>query len=663
MDRLETFAKTEAGFSIICSDRMQPGKEAKFILILTSGISTARFPFGAVIFREQSLSTGVVLVEEVSGNGNGGADPGETIRIKVELLNASSQAESVTAWMETEQVCLASGEIGSGPVEVPALSGAWMEFDLDISPAVQAGMATLPLRFSGSGAKTIAGITLWLSYAGRTEQGTEILTCQAEPGHSGYFDKTPRKPLGLKWESILPGDGTLVCQPVAAEGRVFVCRKEPAGGITGTGEANFLYTLEDSGGEIIHRKRLPGESIAGPFSISCCTGVVLASCGGYIHAVDVASAEIVWSWSPDPAGERTAWRAGEPTVCAGSVICEFHAASGQEKDFTCALDLFTGKVAWREENGEGRFGTDPPACFDGSVFSVDGSGTLVARKVETGESEWSEDAGIVPAAPVIAWRGKVLATGSNGTICAFDAATGAPAWRFETGGTPAGPACVDPYSGEAVVIVRSGELSRLVTVRLDTGTAGETFSIEGTGFSGIVSAGSGGGCQDAECASAVMFGGSTHGRFDLFERGPGGFAQTAIYSAGDISVLSPSFHDGGAVFVSVNTNEDDRVISFGAQGDPGPAGPRGLTCILPNPFNPSVRIRFDLPRAAGASLVVYDVSGRLVRVLVDGALEAGPHETEWDGRNDRGESLAAGVYFCRLMAGQVRDSRKMILLR
>jgi hypothetical protein len=84
----------------------------------------------------------------------------------------------------------------------------------------------------------------------------------------------------------------------------------------------------------------------------------------------------------------------------------------------------------------------------------------------------------------------------------------------------------------------------------------------------------------------------------------------------------------------------------------------------PNPFNPRTTISFRLDSAASrASLRVYDVSGRLVRTLVDGALAAGDHEVLWRGRDDGGREVASGVYLYRLEADGVSRSRPMVLVR
>ncbi len=92
----------------------------------------------------------------------------------------------------------------------------------------------------------------------------------------------------------------------------------------------------------------------------------------------------------------------------------------------------------------------------------------------------------------------------------------------------------------------------------------------------------------------------------------------------------------------------------------GPVAARiGLRPNSPNPFVGRTSIGFDLPRSGRVSLRVYDVSGRLVRTLADQTMEAGYHAMDWDGRDDGGASLQAGLYFCRLESAAGTDMRRM----
>jgi hypothetical protein len=88
-----------------------------------------------------------------------------------------------------------------------------------------------------------------------------------------------------------------------------------------------------------------------------------------------------------------------------------------------------------------------------------------------------------------------------------------------------------------------------------------------------------------------------------------------------------------------------------------------LHANVPNPFNPITTIRYDLPAAGPVRLAVYDVAGRLVRVLVAGERAAGSYEAVWDGRDQSGRSSPSGSYLARLVAGGKVEVVRMGLVR
>ena len=80
--------------------------------------------------------------------------------------------------------------------------------------------------------------------------------------------------------------------------------------------------------------------------------------------------------------------------------------------------------------------------------------------------------------------------------------------------------------------------------------------------------------------------------------------------------------------------------------------------FLPNPFNPSTNITFNLPEAGLVSLSVYDITGRQVAKLVEGMKPNGQHQIVFNASN-----LSSGVYFARLVAGNFKQVRKMLLVK
>jgi streptogramin lyase len=88
-----------------------------------------------------------------------------------------------------------------------------------------------------------------------------------------------------------------------------------------------------------------------------------------------------------------------------------------------------------------------------------------------------------------------------------------------------------------------------------------------------------------------------------------------------------------------------------------------LLANVPNPFNPSTTIRYELARPQMARLAVHDVRGRLLRSLHNGVLGAGEHVAQWDGRDFAGRAMASGVYVVRLVTDDGGLSRKIVLVR
>ncbi|MCH7761721.1 T9SS type A sorting domain-containing protein [candidate division TA06 bacterium] len=87
----------------------------------------------------------------------------------------------------------------------------------------------------------------------------------------------------------------------------------------------------------------------------------------------------------------------------------------------------------------------------------------------------------------------------------------------------------------------------------------------------------------------------------------------------------------------------------------------------PNPFSaagerPTI-IGYALPQSTQMTLKIYDVTGKTVKTLVEGKQDKGFNRVRWDGRNENGKKVPTGVYFYKLKAGGLTETRKIILLR
>ncbi|MFH2051793.1 MAG: choice-of-anchor D domain-containing protein [bacterium] len=97
--------------------------------------------------------------------------------------------------------------------------------------------------------------------------------------------------------------------------------------------------------------------------------------------------------------------------------------------------------------------------------------------------------------------------------------------------------------------------------------------------------------------------------------------------------------------------------------DGGPPQRTRLLASYPNPFNPQTTVPFIMAEPGHARLVVYDLAGRLVKVLLDETVPAGLQEKVWLGRNARGRPVPSGVYYLRLDAAGRVDMGKTMLLK
>jgi Cohesin domain/FlgD Ig-like domain len=119
--------------------------------------------------------------------------------------------------------------------------------------------------------------------------------------------------------------------------------------------------------------------------------------------------------------------------------------------------------------------------------------------------------------------------------------------------------------------------------------------------------------------------------------------------------FTPIFHPG-AIIVDFRTDVGD---------DDHPTLPTEfkLRQNFPNPFNPTTKIGFSLPRGSDVTLEVYNLLGQKIRTLVRGYRQQGDHVVEFDGLNEGGGSVASGIYFYRIKTDAKSETRKMTLLK
>jgi hypothetical protein len=156
-------------------------------------------------------------------------------------------------------------------------------------------------------------------------------------------------------------------------------------------------------------------------------------------------------------------------------------------------------------------------------------------------------------------------------------------------------------------------------------------------------------------------------------RGTQTFNSTSVYWAGKDRIVAQFNMTGGINgtydVVVFNPYGASAVLTqaFSLTGGVTAAGPtpfkNQLEAAYPNPFNPQTTIRYQLASRQHVMLRVYDVSGAVVRTLVDESKAAGSYSLTWNGRDDHGSPVSSGMYFYRITAGSFSDVRKMTLLK
>jgi hypothetical protein len=138
------------------------------------------------------------------------------------------------------------------------------------------------------------------------------------------------------------------------------------------------------------------------------------------------------------------------------------------------------------------------------------------------------------------------------------------------------------------------------------------------------------------------------------------FPDLNLYSC--VIVLADSNYGHHVVFYDTTG-----VFDLGFQGvsDPRELTPNqfALAQNYPNPFNPSTHISFSVAYEANVRLEVFNIQGQLVKSLLDTRMTAGVHTLEWDGTNNAGAGVGAGVYLYRMVSDNFVQTQKMLFLK
>jgi hypothetical protein len=154
------------------------------------------------------------------------------------------------------------------------------------------------------------------------------------------------------------------------------------------------------------------------------------------------------------------------------------------------------------------------------------------------------------------------------------------------------------------------------------------------------------------------------GTSSTFVPGPANLVGAPTDTAYVDAAAAPYYYKLTAIDVHGNESPATLVLPSGALAVDG-ALPSQLAFAAPapNPARGATMLRFSLPRDASVRLALYDVSGRRVRMLAQGAQPAGEHTAPWDLRDDAGRAVGAGLYFARFEAEGRTFTQRVMTLR
>jgi outer membrane protein assembly factor BamB len=480
-------------------------------------------------------------------------------------------------------------------------------------------------------------------------------------------------PLRLAWSRYLGGPIN-VPSPAVAEGRVYIGTSN----ISTTDQA-ALFCLDAATGEPLWTLPTMNDIKSTPAVESGEQGVVdgtvyFSTSMGAVYAVSAPDGGVLWQAQLGDSLKR--WEMTSPTVHDGMVY-----AGGAPA--MAALDAATGEVVWSDAGSSTDFA---PATY--SAPAVDGDHVVFANKEGiytydrvTGDPVWEHSGNLVHRSVAIV-DGRVYTAGGyfgSQTLKAYDLASGDSLYAgaytlYESTSAP----IVGPVAG--------GEWCRVVVGHGGGGTAGIPGRIESytppqpsatwTSALGNLITSSAPYKRDIVSVNSTPAWAGDYVYFGADD----GILYCVDAESGDVlwsfalgvPIRSSPAIAGNMLFVN---GSDGTLYAFvstfidvlGASGGGVPILRTRLVGNRPNPFNPWTAILFDVGPLGAApqasTLSIYDITGRLVRRLVDDALEPGRHRRRWDGRNDAGSAVASGVYLYELRVGESVFRNKLVLTR
>ena len=125
-------------------------------------------------------------------------------------------------------------------------------------------------------------------------------------------------------------------------------------------------------------------------------------------------------------------------------------------------------------------------------------------------------------------------------------------------------------------------------------------------------------------------------------------------------LLTPVYVDRGANVIALSAPGAE-IVELESETADLPA--KTSFRVYPNPFNPEIKLKLELKQAAQCELKIYDLKGRLVKRVHSGSLPAGTTVLRWSGRDDGGRKMSSGVYWAKVLVGDLSFTERLVMVK
>ena len=506
---------------------------------------------------------------------------------------------------------------------------------------------------------------------------TDWYTYMQNDLHNGYSESPAPTDNTIFWTAPITGTVHEFPTPVVVDGLVYYPQNENGDTLFAldatTGSVEWMFVGTGSTDDAVTVK--DGQVYTASDSIWC---------------LDALTGARIWSF-----GEAN-WTGGTPVVSDGRVYCAVWLSEGTK---IFCIDAYTGNWIWDAivpgstcscmTIWEGKlfvptysFGGIPPECL---LHALDAdNGNIIWANGDSYRGYWDSSPTVVDA--------NIYIGGTDGWLRAIDADSGDVIWKtyFVDDFITATPAyhsntvyvgAQDPPFGSVECI--NGDFNWTVDLEIH----GSPAVADGMVFFGEYSHNDSARVIALDCAmgdtvwtymtTANRFQGSpsiTDGVVyipaidgNLYAFGTGlkyTYLDDLYAEIGENELIVTAFDEGIAFAAdTVNFIVTETGIGLESSHRLGLSSSRIGLCASPNPFYSTSSISFELSEPGYTSIKVYDLSGRIVCSLTESELGSGKHSYIWDGTNQSGEPVSAGLYFCRIQSGNITETTGLCLLR